>query len=128
MEQTRREFTANCVHAVGILGLIAGTASKAEAYLLGTWWLACPHDDCDRIDQVNGGTEQHECSKCRRQMFYGDNQTLVTIACPEPNLHLNKDVETAGEVRSFPCRTCGTECQMYQPDTNTRRERPDGGR
>ena len=126
MKQTRREFIGGIVETAGAIVLIVGTAAEAEAYLLGTWWLACPFDDCDRIDKVTGGTKQHLCSKCRRQMFYGPGQTKVTIACPEPNLHLNKDVETAGEVKSFPCRTCGTECQMYQPDS--RRDPPDRGR
>jgi len=126
MGQTRRQFVADLAEAVGILSLVAGIPTDARAYLLGTWWLVCPYDNCDRIDRVDGGTKQHLCSKCGRQMFYGPRQTLVTIACPEPYLHPNSDVDTDGELRSFRCTTCGIECQMYKRDT--RRDPPDRGR
>jgi hypothetical protein len=126
MTLTRRDFVIGTFDALAVMGLVAATPRDTEAYLLGTWWLACPYSDCDRIDQVTQGTKQHVCSKCRRQMFSGSR---VTIACPV-HYHLNPDVDTFGNAKamtSYACRTCKMECRVPEPPAR-REPRDRGGR
>ena len=122
MNTTRRMFSAGMAETLAAAGIMLLTPTQGRAYLLGRWWLVCPH--CGQRDRVTGGTEQHECENCREQVFSG---TKVTIECYQCKHH-NKNVDTVGERRSLTCSACKQECREPEPQSSPYRDRDVGGK
>ncbi len=106
MNRTRRQFIEKMAAASGVLGLIIGTSRPARACLYGKWWVVCPNNHADLVDD---GTCQHKCEECGLQAFRGSQ---VTVRCP--NGH-NNPIDTApcGQAcTNFNCPTCGADCRV----------------
>lgn len=98
----RRSFLATLLSGAAA-ALAVLLPRPANAALVGTWRLRCPKGD---VDTVHDGTRQHQCCEHGDQVFQGN---VVTVVCP--NDHDNRIDTGSGGLRSFPCRTCGAECQ-----------------
>jgi len=104
MNKMRREFMARIVGAIGTVGIIVATPTRARACLYGTWHVQCANG---HIDTVTQGTCQHVCehSGCGLQVFSGDD---VTVVCR--NGHPNRIKTVKPATTSFICPICKTDC------------------
>ena len=80
--------------------------SQARACLYGKWWVVCPNN---HVDEVDDGTCQHKCSKCGQQCFRGNT---VTVLCPKGHRNdVTSQCDHAHCTQHFNCTTCGVDCR-----------------
>jgi hypothetical protein len=128
MNASRNMLTKRWVATTAAVVIVA--VNVAQACLRGTWLVQCPYDK--QVDQVDGVTCQHKCSKCDRQVFSGPNLTDVTVVCPKGHSHLLKDTGKKDQmgkwVQSFKCPTDGLECRIDKEEKPRSNPTDRGGR
>ena len=109
----RREVFGMLAKGAAFAICVFGMVPKCRACLYGSYWVVCPLNS-SHVDQVDDGTCQHECEKCKAQKITTQcfKGAKVTLRCP--NGH-DGEVDTSqcrDACTGVTCGTCGANCRI----------------